>query len=89
MATPDQLTEDDRAVAYRQQCANQTAYRQREQEALAGDPVAAAAVRLAWAPVLPQSLDAWDCPPEPEPPRPAWVGRVPANVELPEYLKHP
>ena len=81
------MTEEERRAAlYREQCESRCRWRARQFAALAGDPAAAARVREAWAPLLPQPTDAWDCPDPPEPPRPGWVSRVPGDVELPEYL---
>lgn len=79
--------EERRAEAFR--VAQMERYRGRLEfaRALRGDPVRARAVRDAWAPLLPDPVDGWDVPCEPEPARPAWVARVPGDVELPEYLK--
>jgi hypothetical protein len=82
------MTEEERrAAAFRQQCANRAGWRQRQAVALAGDPAAGASVRAAFAPLLPDPQDAWDCPPPPETVPGPWVGHVPGEVELPEYLK--
>lgn len=81
------MTEEERAALFREQCANRLRWRQQTFARLAGDPAAAERVRAAWAPLLPDPLDAWDCPCEPEPARPAWASRVPGDIELPEYLK--
>jgi hypothetical protein len=81
------MTEEERAALFRQQCANRAASRRERFAQLAGDPAAAAAVTAAFSPLLPAPLDSWDCPPRLEPGRPAWADRVPADVELPEYMK--
>lgn len=86
MAHPDQATELDRATAYRQSCENRAEYRERLSRSLAGDPAAAAEVHSNWAatrgpfeiPDPPCALEDTD------PPRPAWLGRVPGWVELPQ-----
>jgi hypothetical protein len=81
------VTEEERAVLYREQCAQRARFRAHTFAGLAGDPAAATAVRAAWAPLLPNPLDGWDCPCPAEPARPAWASRVPGSVELPNYLK--
>jgi hypothetical protein len=82
------MTEEERrAAAFRKQCVTAARSRAALLARLTGDPAAATAVREAWAPLLPDPLDAWDCPCPPEPARPAWVARVPGDIELPEYLK--
>jgi hypothetical protein len=82
------MTEEERrAAAFREQCENQALARVRRAQALAGDPAAAAAGRASWAPLLLNPVDGWDCPCPPEPARPAWVGRAPGDIELPNYLK--
>jgi hypothetical protein len=81
------VTEEERAVLYREQCAARATARAARFAALAGDTAAAATVTAAWSALLPQPSDAWDCPCEPEPPRPPWAGGVPGYIELPEYLK--
>ena len=82
------MTEEERAAQFR---ADQVArYRNRAAftASLTGDPAAAARVNAAFAPLLPQPVDAWDAPPEDvELPRPSWLGRVPGDIELPEHLK--
>jgi hypothetical protein len=79
--------EERRAAVLRQQCANRARWRQRQAERFAGDPAAAASVRTAFAPLLPDPIDAWDCPPPQEAVPGPWLGHVPGDVELPEYLK--
>jgi hypothetical protein len=82
------MTEEERrAAAFREQCARRLQWRATRFAQLAGEPTAAARVRAGLAPLLTASLDAWDCPCPPEPVRPPWTGRVPGDVELPEYLK--
>jgi hypothetical protein len=80
-------TEEERATAFRAQAEARYQARQAQAAAMTGDPVAAAAVRAAWSPLLPAATDTWDAPPEIEPGRPRWLGRIPAGIELPEYLK--
>lgn len=81
------MTEEERRAAlYREQCAQRARFRAVLAAGLAGDTTAATAVREAWAPLLPNQLDAWDCPCPPEPPRPSWASKVPGDVELPNYL---
>lgn len=84
---PVEVPEAERAAAFRAQCVACQRFRAVRWQALAGDPTAAAAVRAAWAPILPDPADGWDCPPVPVPARPSWADRVPGDVELPEYLK--
>lgn len=79
--------EEERAALFRQQCVNRLEWRAQQAARLQGDPVAAAAVRAAWEPLLPAAMDAWDCPDPIEPARPAWADRVPGEIELPEYIK--
>lgn len=79
--------EEERALLYRQQCAERARFRAGLCSRLAGSPAAAEAVSEAWTPLLPDPLDGWDCPDSPAPARPAWAARVPGGVELPEYLK--
>jgi hypothetical protein len=81
------VTEEERALLYREQCAARASARAAQFAALAGDSSVVAATQAAWAPVLRQPADAWDCQEPPEPARPAWAARVPGDVELPEYLK--
>jgi hypothetical protein len=80
------MTEEERAALFRQQTASRYAWRIERARALAGDPAAAAAVRASFAPLLPQPEDVWDEIPPLEPARPSWEGKVPADIELPEYL---
>jgi hypothetical protein len=80
------VTEEERAVLYREQCAQRARFRAGLFARLAGDPAAATAVRESWAPLLPDPLDGWDCPCPLGPARPAWAPRVPGDIELPEYL---
>jgi hypothetical protein len=79
--------EEQRAALYRLQCVNRARFRAGLAAGLAGDTSAAVAVREAWAPLLPNPLDAWDCPCPPEPSRPSWASKIPADVELPVYIK--
>jgi hypothetical protein len=82
-----EVPEEERAAAFRAQCAARLQSLLERATRLRGDTAAAAAVSAAWAPVLPDPLDAWDCPCPTEPARPAWANRIPGDIELPEYLK--
>ena len=79
--------EEERARAYREQCATRERFRASLCARLAGNAPAAEAVRDAWAPLLPDAYDGWDCPDPPAPARPAWAASVPADIELPAHLK--
>jgi hypothetical protein len=83
------VTEGERAALFRQQCANRAQWRQDRAAALLGDATAAARVHAAWAPLLRSPLDDWDCIPveDIDVPIPAWLRKVPGDVELPEHLK--
>jgi hypothetical protein len=82
-------TEEERARLYREQCAERALHRASLCARLAGDLEAAQAVRDAWAPLLPDPSDGFDCLDPPAPARPSWASRAPGNVELPNYLKSP
>jgi hypothetical protein len=79
--------EERRALLFREQSRTRARFRASLCAGLAGDVTAAAAVTDAFAPLLPDPLDGWDCPDLPAPARPAWAARVPGSVELPNYLK--
>lgn len=81
------MTETERAELHRQQCANRAAWRAAIATRLAGAPAAAARITAAFEPLRPQPGDARDCPDPPAPQRPGWVGRVPGDIQLPEYLR--
>lgn len=80
------MTEEQRAELHRQQAANRVAWEDERLAALAGNPIAAEAVRTAWQPRVgalhPQPTDVLPdevpCPPAP---------RVPDWVQLPERYR--
>lgn len=80
-------SEEERAALFRAQAVARYRWRAQRVAALAGDPVAAARVRAAFAPLIWNPVDAWDAPPEDVTlPRPGWLSRVPGDIELPEHL---